>query len=88
MSPFDRYKLLEAECERLVELLGEANLASGADGLTNPEVFRGHGEYGVWVEAVFEMLREKECRISGIVQEQFQRLGTMMEYPTNRFAKS
>jgi hypothetical protein len=78
----EQYKKLETECERLVTLLDEhgvlTNLLAINSDLCHPDTFRAHGEYGVWVESVYDMLVEHDLQIAPPILAQIQSLADQM----------
>ena len=78
-----RYALLDAECEKLVELLTQhallGTLLARDPDLCHPDMFRCHGEYGLWVESVYAMLVEYDLTIPQPVISQIHALADRME---------
>jgi len=75
------YEQLEAECEKLVSILNAHRLLPDEvirDEQCNPDMFRRHGEYGLWLESLYEALIELNESIPSPVLSQMQSLARRM----------
>jgi hypothetical protein len=79
---FAAYERIEAACEALVFQLQECGLldllTAEADRLAHPDMFRRHGEYGLWLESVYDVLTEHEVPLPEPVQSKVNELAEAM----------
>jgi hypothetical protein len=73
---------LESGCEKLVELLEQhgllSRLCSVNSDVCHPDTFRSHGEYGLWIESVYDTLVNDKRPIAQAVLAQIQLLAQQM----------